>query len=97
MKQRGKIIKVQIKGRSLPPKPNPGTRIGSIQLNKDWDIVILVLLDEDLEPTELFEADRASITEALLAPGSKARNERGALGISKFKSIGKKVWPTTCP
>lgn len=92
-KQYNKEIKVQIKGRSLPQKANPGARIGRIQLDKDWDIVVLVLLDEDLEPIEIFEADRASVTEALLRPGSKARNERGALGISKFKSIGKRVWP----
>lgn len=94
---KGKKIKIQIKGRCLPKKPNPGARIGSIKLDKEkeWDIVVLVLLDEDLEPTEIYEADRTSITKALLAPGSKARNERGALGISKFKSIGKKVWPVT--
>jgi hypothetical protein len=28
-----------------------------------------------------------------VAGGSKARNERGALAISKFKSIGRRVWP----
>lgn len=92
-KQHGKDVKVQIKGRSLPRKANPGARIGRIQLDKDWDTVVLVLLDEDLEPIEIFEADRASVTEALRAPGSRARNERGALGISKFKSIGKMIWP----
>jgi len=92
-KEHGKEVKVQIKGRSLPRKPNPGARVGTIKLDKDWDIVILVLLDEDLEPTEIFEADRTSVREALEAPGSKARNERGALGISKFKSIGRKIWP----
>lgn len=83
-KQHGKVVKVQIKGRSLPRKTNPGARIGRIQLEKKWDIVVLVLLDEDLEPIEIFEADRVSVTTALEAPGSKARNERGALGVSKF-------------
>ncbi len=92
-KRHGKVVKIQIKGRSLPRKRNPGARIGRIQLEKEWDLVLLVLLDEDLEPIEILEADRASVTKALKAPGSKARNERGALGISKFKSIGKKIWP----
>ena len=91
-KEHGKEVKVQIKGRSLPRKANPGARVGTIKLDKDWDIIVLVLLDEDLEPTEIFEADRTSVREALEAPGSKARNERGALGISKFKSIGRKIW-----
>ena len=47
---KGKKIKIQIKERCLPKKPNPGTRIGSIQLDKEWDVVVLILLDEDLKP-----------------------------------------------
>jgi len=88
----GKEIKIQIKGRSLPKKVNPAARIGSIRLDKEWDTVVLVLMDEDLEPVGIFEADRTSIEEALTAPGSEARNKRGQLGISKFKSIGNQVW-----
>lgn len=53
---------------------------------------LLVLLDESLEAFEIHEAMRADILTALSAPGSKARNERCALAISKFKSIGKKRW-----
>ena len=89
----GNEIKVQIKGRSLPEKYNPGARIGNIRLDHDWDTVMLVIMNEALEPVEVYEANRKSITEALLKPGSKARNERGSLGISKFKSIGTKIWP----
>ena len=49
-------------------------------------------MDEALDATAIYEADRESVLVALAAPGSKARNERGALGVSKFKSIGKLVW-----
>ena len=89
----GKITRVQIKGRCIPTIAKPGQRLGSIQLNKKWDAVMLVILDEDLEVQSIYEADRASINKALLTPSSKARNERGALSVSKFKSIGKLVWP----
>ncbi len=68
--------------------------MGAIDLNKKWDAVLLVLLDEAYEPTEIYEADRASVSNALMTPGSRARNERGQLGISKFKAIGHKIWPT---
>ena len=93
-REKGKEVKVQIKGRSLPENPKSGQRIGRIQLDKEWDTVLLVLLDHDYQPIELYEAERGPITDALTAPGSKARNERGALSVAKFKSIGKKVWPT---
>ncbi len=93
-RENGIEIKVQIKGRCLPKNPNPGTRIGSIKLDKEWDTVLLVLFDHEYEAIELYEAKREPITKALTRPGSKARNERGALGIAKFKSIAEKVWPT---
>ena len=87
----GKEVKIQIKGRCLYTN-NPSQKLGKIQINKEWDIVALVLLDKSMEPVEIYEADRKSVVEALIVPGSKARNERGQLSVSKFKSIGKKVW-----
>ena len=85
--------KLQIKGRCLQNNPKPGQRLGSIQTNKNWDAVLMVLLNEKFEATEIWEAKRSAILAALAEPGSKARNERGALGVSKFKSIGKRRWP----
>ena len=84
--------RIQIKGRCIPPNAKPGQRLGSIQLDKEWDTVLLVLMDEDLEVLSMYEAARPEIERALLAPGSKARNERGALAVSKFKAIGHEVW-----
>lgn len=87
-----KVTRIQIKGRSIPANAKASQRIGSIQLDKDWDTVILVLLDENLEVLSIFEAKRPEIEQALLAPGSKARNERGALAVSKVKAIGREIW-----
>jgi hypothetical protein len=86
--------KIQIKGRCLSSNPKPGQRLGSIRLDHEWDIVLLVLMNEQFEVTEMWESNRAEIEEALLAPGSKARNERSALSVNKFKQIGKQVWPS---
>jgi hypothetical protein len=55
--------------------------------------VLLVLLDHNFETTAIYESDRAKVIAALTKPGSRARNERGALSVSKFKSISKKRWP----
>jgi hypothetical protein len=84
--------KLQVKGRCILEDSKPGQRIGAIRREKEWDGVLLVLMNEDFEPLEIYEADRPAITEALTAPGSVARNERGALSVSKFKSIGWQVW-----
>ena len=41
----------------------------------------------------MYEAERSAIEDAIKRPGSKSRNERGALAIVQFISIGKQVWP----
>ena len=87
--------KLQIKARSIKgARAGRSQRVGSVSLNHQWDAVLLVLLDEHFMPTAIYEADRAAIEVALLAPGSRARNERGALSVSKFTGIGRPVWPT---
>jgi hypothetical protein len=87
--QDGKNRYLQIKGRCLLPGCKPGQRLGSIDIKKDWDAVLMVLLDENFEAKEIYEAERADVLKALAEPGSKARNERGALAVSKFKRIAK--------
>jgi hypothetical protein len=84
--------RLQIKGRCLTPGANRGQRIGTIQSDKPWDAVLLVLLDLEYRAIAIWEADRESVLTALAVPGSKARNERGALSIAKFKQIGKVRW-----
>ncbi|MGE0399169.1 MAG: hypothetical protein AB7T06_20835 [Kofleriaceae bacterium] len=87
--------RVQIKGRCLLPTSKPGQRIGPIDCSKEFDSVVLVLLDENFEARTIYEADRKAVVAALKEPGSKARNERGSLGVAKFKAIGRRVWPPT--
>ena len=83
---------LQIKGRCLLDNCKPGQRLGSIRAEKEWDAVLMVLLDQNFDATEIFEAERSAIVAVLTAPGSKARNERGAMAVSKFKAIGKLRW-----
>lgn len=83
--------KLQIKARCLLDGAKNGM-VGGIKLKYEWDAVLLVLLDKDLDPISIYEADRITVTEALERPGSKARNERGAMAVSKFKSIGHLIW-----
>ncbi len=93
VRKKGVIVeRIQIKGRRLVVGSKNSGRVPSINLKKDWDSVMLVLLNDAYQPTAIYEATRRRITTALMAPGSKARNERGALSISKFRAIGKKIW-----
>jgi hypothetical protein len=84
--------RLQVKGRRVRGKGASG-RMGRIDRdNQDWDGVLLVLLDENFDATQIFEADRDAVVGVLDKPGSKSRNERGALGVSQFKAIARCVW-----
>ncbi|MYF06734.1 MAG: hypothetical protein F4233_02405 [Rhodospirillaceae bacterium] len=84
----------QIKARAIPTSGRrKGQRLGSIKVDQEWDTVLLVLMDESFQTLGIWKAERNAVIKALNAPGSKARNERGSLSVSKFKRIGKQIWP----
>lgn len=84
----------QIKTRALSKAARQRSQqIGGIKSNEEWDAVLFVLLDEHFQTEEIWKAEREQVVLALMKPGSKARNERGALPISKFRKIGRRVWP----
>jgi hypothetical protein len=86
--------RLQIKGRCVLPGASKSQRLGGIDVKKEFDGVLLVLMDEYLNATAIYEADREPVIGAITKPGSKARNKRGALAVSNFISIGRKVWPS---
>lgn len=89
----GRKQRVQIKGRHMPPGAKMSCRLGRIdRKNEEWDVVLLVLLDEDFDAKVIYEADRSAIVAALEAPGSKSRNERGQMSVTTFKSVGRELW-----
>ena len=88
------IRHLQIKGRAVDRLNPYRGRVPSIKCNGEFDAVLLVLLDKaTFGAIEIWEASREIITQRLLVPGSKSRNERGSMGIAQFKAIAVKVWP----
>ena len=84
-------MRILIKSRVVGDSVKPGHRIGQLNPDGRWDLVILSLMDEDFEPTEMYEATRDDIIEAMEG-GSSNRKKRGAISVAKFKIIGRLVW-----
>ena len=84
-------LRVQIKSRVVGESVKPGHRIGQLNPDGDWDLVILSLMDEEFEPLEMYEASREEIEEAMEDSNSR-RAKRGAISVAKFKIIGRLVW-----
>lgn len=89
--------RLQIKGRCILNLSKPGQRLGSIDIKKEWDAVLVVLVDENFDAYEIHEADREPVIAAILAPGSKARNERWSLALNQFTRIGRLRWERSRP
>jgi hypothetical protein len=83
--------RIQIKSRTIFDENKGGQRIGQLKMNQAWDAVVLVLMDEDYEPYEIYQAMRDDLAEYVDAASSN-RAKRGAMSVARFKIIGQLVW-----
>ena len=84
--------RIQIKGRAILEESRSGQRIGQLKTGQDWDLVVLVLMDENLNPMEIYEAEREEVEDVLEKSGGSKRGKRGAMSVAKFKIISRLVW-----
>lgn len=84
--------RIQIKGRVIFDESKSGQRIGQLKIDKEWDSVVLVLMDEEYEPYEIYEAEREDIEEVWDKASASKRTKRGAMSVARFKIIGRLVW-----
>ena len=82
--------RLQIKSRTIFDESKSGQRIGQLKMNQEWDAVLLVLMDEDYEPYEIYKARREELAEYVDA--SSRRAKRGAMSVARFKIISELVW-----
>jgi len=84
-------LKIQIKGRAIFNDSKSGQRIGQLKLDKNWDAVVLVLMNENFESQEIFMASRDQVKQEL-AELDGHRQKRGAMTIARFKHLARLVW-----
>lgn len=82
----------QVKGRAIFDGQKGGQRLGQIKTEQDWDKILLVLMDEDFETTEIYEASREDILHDLELVATSNRQKRGAMSVARFKRLAHLVW-----
>lgn len=82
----GREHKIQIKGRRLLPTSKASQKVGTLKFGKKWDSVMLVLLNEDYEPTSIWQANRAA------AETERDRRNRNELTVHFFKKHARLRW-----
>lgn len=88
-KSDNEIQRLQIKGRVVFDESKSGQRLGQLKLDQPWDELILVLMNDDYEPTEIYAAGRGVIESVL---EKKASNKRGAMTVAQFKIVARCLW-----
>lgn len=84
--------RVQIKGRVIFDEEKSGQRVGQLKLEQQWDSVVLVIMDENYEPYEIYQAEREDILDVMGEAGKSTRKKRGAMTVARFKIISRLVW-----
>ncbi len=83
--------KIQIKGRTMFSDSKGSPRIGQIKTSEEWDSVVLVLMNDEYQPFEIYEIDRETIEENA-EKSSASRAKRGAMTVARFKKISTLAW-----
>lgn len=86
------IERVQIKGRVIFNPNKSGQRVGQLNLDADWDVVLLVLMNEDYQCTAIYSLTKTQLLVALTEQKDGKTNVRGALSVKKFQAIAEQVW-----
>ena len=84
-------LRVLIKSRVVGDCIKSGHRIGQLNVNGNWDIIILSLMDNEFEPMEMYQLDRETVINTLSSSNRKP-GKRGAISVAKFKIIGTLAW-----
>ncbi len=85
----------QIKGRVIFDGKKSGQRIGQLKLEQTWDYLVVVIMNEEYQATELYEAKRDVIIKEAENSQPSKRSKRGAISVAKFKKIANLVWCQT--
>ena len=86
----GESLKVQIKGRAIFNEKRQGHRLGQIKTEQEWDAIVLVIMNADFMPEEIYMAKRDEIMDVL--EEKRKNNKKGSMTIAQFKLISELLW-----
>ncbi len=86
----GKNARLQVKARIVFDQTKGAHPLGQLNLDRSWDGVLLVLMNDEYEAQEIYEADRDVIVQTI---AGKEKKKRGSMSVAQFKKIGRRVWP----
>ncbi len=87
-----RIELIQIRARVVFDELKGPHRLGELKLDKPWDTLLVVLMNADYEPVEIYSLGRAEVQAALEDRNPK---QKGSLTVARAKRVGTLVWAIT--
>jgi predicted amidohydrolase len=84
--------RVQIKGRVIFDGQKSKPRVGQLKVGQEWDVVVLVLMNEDYEAVDIYCMSHGEVRAAMEDAASSKRISRGAMSVARFKAASEQVW-----
>lgn len=85
----GREDRIQVKARVMFDDTRRAPRLGQLRMEQSWDTLVLVLMDENYEAVEIYEAGREPIAAAL---AEVKPNRRGSLSVARLRRLGRLAW-----
>jgi len=89
------VERIQIKGRVIFDPKKTGQRIGQLNIDANWDVVLLVMMNEDYQSTAIYSVSKPHLLTVLAEQQDGKNNARGALSVKKFQAIAEHIWPSS--
>jgi len=86
------VERIQIKGRVIFDPKKTGQRVGQLNFDANWDVVLLVMMDENYQSTAIYSISKSQLLKVLAEQQDGKNNSRGALSVKKFQAIAEQVW-----
>ncbi|MBI2799577.1 MAG: hypothetical protein HYX63_04730 [Gammaproteobacteria bacterium] len=80
---------IQIKARVVFDELKGPHRLGELKLDKPWDTLLVVLMNADYEPVEIYSLGRAEVIAAL---EDRSPQQKSSLTVARAKRVGTLVW-----
>ncbi len=91
-KNDGNKKRVQIKTRRMNSKKSKLLSKMSTSNEAKYDYTLLILLDKDYKPTEIYRAEKEQISSHFDRINAKRKVKRNTMSISQFKNFGKLIF-----
>lgn len=82
-------VRFLIKGRVIFKSGKARQKLGKLNMEGEWNQLLMVIYDAEYYPTAVFQIERKIIEQEL---AKSPDDKRGSMTVAKYKAIGKQVW-----